>query len=176
MKVFVITLLCGLTLLGCEEKVRPSVVPLSTADLPAQESWSSTVIFSDSARVKAILWAGYIAVYSPQQYTLLQDSIHVDFYDESERHTSTLTAERGRVNEQTRDFEAYENVIVKSDSGTRLSTDRLFWNNASRQIHTDAFVHIVSPKEEIKGVGLVSDQNLKNYRIFKVTGQAVTNE
>ncbi len=106
----------------------------------------------------------------------MRDSIHIDFFDEQQRHTSTLTAERGKVNDQTRDFEAYESVVVRSDSGTTLTTDRLFWNNASRQIHTDAFVHIVSPTEEIKGVGMVSDQNLKNYRIFRVTGQAVSNE
>jgi len=165
-----------LGIVGCEGKVRPSIVPLSTKDPPSQESWRSTVIFSDSARVNAILWAGHIAVYAEKEYTLLDDSIHVDLFDRSGNHTSVLTARRGKVEERTRDFEAYENVIVTSDSGTVLKTDRLFWDDSEGKIHTDAFVEIISPREHIRGHGLVSDQSLKNYRIFRVTGESVENQ
>ena len=85
---------------GCKEKETPSLVPLTQADLPSQESWKSKVIFSDSARTKAVLWAGHIAVYSMERHTLLDDSIHVDFYNEQEQHTSTLTARRGKVHDE----------------------------------------------------------------------------
>lgn len=161
--------------IGCEEKIHPSITPLATTDLPSQESWRSTVIFSDSARVKAILWAGHIAVYAGKEHTLLDDSIHVDFFDRSGHHTSFLTALRGKVDDRTRDFEANGNVVVTSDSGTTLKTERLFWNDAERRIHTDAFVEIISPTEHIRGQGLESDQSLKNYKIFRVTGQSVEN-
>ena len=40
----------------------------------------------------------------------------------------------------------------------------------------DAFVDIVSPTEHIMGHGMESDQSLKNYRIFRVTGQRTTYE
>ena len=163
-------------LTGCEERVKPSVAFVPQAALPSQESWRSTVTFSDSAKIKAILWAGHIAVYSAEQFTLLSDSVHVDFYNEQEQHTSLLTARRGKVNDRTEDFDAYDNVVVISDSGTILHTDSLFWTNADRKIRTDAFVDIVSPREHIMGHGMVSDQGLKNYKIFKVTGQATTNE
>ncbi|MDH3252151.1 MAG: LPS export ABC transporter periplasmic protein LptC [Ignavibacteria bacterium] len=165
-----------LVLAGCEDKIRPSVLATVETDIPTQESWNSTVIFSDSARTKAVLWAGHIASYAQQQFTLLSDSLRVDFYNELEEHTSVLTARRGRVNDRTQDFAAYFNVVVTSDSGTVLVTDSLFWTNAGRQIHTDAFVEIISPTEHIKGHGLVSDQGLKNYRISRVTGQAITKE
>jgi LPS export ABC transporter protein LptC len=173
---FILVAALCIAIAGCEEKVRPDVRPLARAEIPDQESWSSTVRFSDSARVKAILWAGHIAVYSQQKSTLLSDSIHVDFFNEQEVHTSVLTARRGKVNEQTEDFEAHDNVVVVSDSGTILRTDSLFWDNAERKIHTDAFVDIVSPTEHIMGHGMVSDQSLRNYRIFKVTGQRTTND
>lgn len=169
-----ITIVLAMT--GCEEKIKPAVVPIDQTEIPSQESWRSTVVFSDSARLKAILWAGHIAVYAPQRYTLLSDSIHVDFFNEEEQHTSLLTARRGKVNDQTQDLEAYDNVVVVSDSGTVLKSESLFWNNADRKIHTEAFVDISSPTEHIMGQGMVSDQGLKNYRIFKVTGRAVTRE
>ena len=161
---------------GCGEKVNPSVVPLPESALPSQESWRSTVFFSDSARVKAVLWAGHIADYHAERITLLDDSVHVDFFDEEGRHTSALTARRGRVNDATQDFEAMDSVVVVSDSGSTMKTDRLYWTNADRSIHTDAFVDITSPTEHILGKGFVSDQSLKNYRIFRVTGEAVKGE
>jgi LPS export ABC transporter protein LptC len=165
-----------LSLAGCEEKVKPSVAPLTQQSLPSQESWNSTVVFTDSAQVKAVLWSGHIAMYSAEHVTLLDDSVRVDFYDENGNHTSRLTSHRGKVDDVTHDLEANENVTVHSDSGTILTTERLFWNNATRKTHTDAFVDIVSPKEHIMGHGMESDQGLKSYRIFKVTGQALSNE
>jgi len=161
---------------GCGEKIRPSVVAVNQVDIPSQESWNSTVTFTDSGRVKAVLWSGHIASFAPKQYTLLSDSIHVDFFNEAEEHTSLLTARRGKVNDRTQDFAAYESVVVISDSGTTLRTDSLFWDNATRRIRTEAFVDIVSPSEHIMGHGMISDQGLKNYTIFKVTGQAKTGE
>lgn len=161
---------------GCEDRIRTAVVPLGQSDIPSQESWRSTVVFSDSARVKAVLWAGHIASFSRQRMTMMDDSIHVDFFNESGEHTSLLTARRGKVDDATQDFEAHENVVVYSDSGTTLRTEKLFWTNAERKIHTDAFVDITSPTERIMGLGMVSDQGLKNYKIFRVTGQAVSRE
>ena len=161
---------------GCGDRINPSVLPLPDASLPSQESWRSTVYFTDSARIKAVLWAGHIADFQSARVTLLDDSVHVDFFDEEGRHTSLLTARRGKVNDATQDFTAYTDVVVVSDSGSTMKTDSLCWTNADRTIHTNAFVDITSPTEHIAGQGLVSDQDLKNYRIFRVTGQALKHE
>jgi LPS export ABC transporter protein LptC len=176
MRPFAAGLVLALLAAGCEDRVRTAIVPVGQADLPSQESWRSTVVFSDSARVKAVLWAGHIASFTRQRITMMDDSVHVDFYGEAGEHTSLLTARRGKVDDATQDFEAHENVVVVSDSGTTLRTEKLFWTNADRKIHTDAFVDITSPTERIMGHGLISDQGLKNYKIFKVTGQAVSHE
>jgi LPS export ABC transporter protein LptC len=161
---------------GCAGKINPSVLPISETALPSQESWRSTVYFTDSARIKAVLWAGHIADFQSRRITLLDDSVHVDFFDEAGRHTSLLTARRGKVDDATQDFVAYEKVVVVSDSGSTMRTDSLLWTNATRTIHTNAFVDITSPTEHIMGQGFVSDQDLKNYRIFRVTGQALTHD
>lgn len=169
-------LLAVCLLAGCDEKLEPSIILLEEGERPAQESWRSTVTLSDSARVKAILWAGHIAVYPQKEQTHMDDSVHVDFFNADRVHTSALTAKRGRVNDRTRDFAAYGDVVVVSDSGSILKTDSLFWNNVTQQIETDAFVEIISPTEHIKGHGLISDQSLKDYRIFRVTGEAVVKD
>jgi len=170
-------LLASLHLTGCEEKIKPSVANTGVGqDVPTQESWNTSITFTDSGRVTAIMHAGHIAVHSTEQYTSLDGGIKVDFFDEQEHHTSVLTADRGKVDDQTQDLQASGNVVVESDSGTILKTSELWWANAKQLIHTPAYVEITSPSEQIRGHGLESDQHLTNYRIFRVTGRSQAKE
>lgn len=159
---------------GCAERSRAPVLPDEPGkNIPDQESWDATITFTDSGHVTGILRAGYIGKFLKERYTLLDSGITVDFFDERHEHTSVLTARRGRVNDATNDFEAWGNVVVRSDSGTTLKTEELHWNNKRAQVHTEAYVEIFSPAEEIRGEGLESDQSLKHYTIRRVTGQVV---
>jgi len=156
---------------GCgENKVNPSINPaLNDKEIPAQESWNSTVIFSDSGRTVAILHAGHILMFTKSHKTLLDDNIKIDFYNERQLKTTTLTAKRGRVNDLTKDLFAIDSVVAVSDSGVVLRTEKLMWNNETRKIMSDKFVTITSPKEKIEGYGFQSDQNLSNYTIYDIT-------
>ena len=173
MKTFFIAALCIVVLTGCEEKVKPSVLSgVSGSQLPSQESWNSTISFSDSGIVKAIVKAGHIYAYDNSRITYMDSGVVVDFFDEFGRHTTVLTSRQGTVDEGTNNLEAIGNVVVKSDSGTVVYTEKMFWDNKRQLIHSPEFVRIVSPKERLQGTGFESDHNLRNYRIFKVTGTA----
>jgi LPS export ABC transporter protein LptC len=170
-RIAVLAFCAVLFLTGCEEKIKPSVLGgVSSTTLPSQESWNSTVVFSDTALVRAILKAGHISAFDNSRETLLDQGVHLDFFDEQGRHSSVLTSQTGKVDENTNNLEAIGNVVVVSDSGVVVQTERLFWNNTTQKIHSDAFVTITSPKEKLQGHGFESDQNLRNYTIFKVSG------
>ena len=158
---------------SCEEKVQPDVMTqIDSRTLPQQESWNSTVTLSDSGRVKAIIKAGYIRVYEEPRQTLLSEGVVVDFFDEDGRKTSVLTSREGKVDDPTNDLEAWGDVVVVSqEDSTTLKTERLFWDNTRRLVHTPEFVSIVSPSEKIQGTGFEAEQNLRNYRIFRVSGE-----
>ncbi len=162
-----------LLIFGCEEKLKPTVVPV-TGRLPDQESWNSTVVFSDSGETRGILKAGHLLVFNNENKTYLGDSIRVDFFNDQGQHTSYLTADSGIVDNNTNNLEAIGNVYVHSDSGTSLWTQKLFWNDRTQKVTSDVYVKIKSPKETIEGVGFESDRDLTNYRIFNVSGEAVT--
>jgi Protein of unknown function (DUF1239). len=158
---------------GCEEKIKPSVLGgVSSATLPTQESWNTTITFTDSGIVKAILKAGHLSAFEASKQTMLDNGVHLDFFDEVGNHSSVLTSLTGKVDESTNNLEAIGNVVVVSDSGVVVETDKLFWDNARQLIHSNDFVKITSPKEKLQGHGFESDQNLKNYKIFRVTGTA----
>ena len=162
-----------LVLIGCEEKINPTVLPqVDGKSLPEQESWNSTVTLTDSGQVKAVIRAGYIRVYEEPRRTMLSERVVVDFYNDEGVKNSVLTSHEGMVNDVTNDFEAWRDVVVVSqEDSTTLRTERLFWDNRKQLIHTPEFVSIVSSKEKIQGTGFEAEQNLKRYRIFKVSGQ-----
>lgn len=168
----VILFLSGLAT-ACEEKAKPAVSLLTPDQLPTQESWNSSVTFSDSGRVRAVLQAGHIRMFEESQETLLDSSLVVDFFDRAGKHTSVLTAKRGRVDDRTRNLEAFENVVFTSDSGTVVETEYIFWDNALRKVRGDRFVTITSATERLQGYGFEADQDLRNYTVYgTVTGRA----
>jgi LPS export ABC transporter protein LptC len=171
MKYCIALVLAALFLFGCaDEKVKPKVdYNLKAEKLPTQESWKSTVIFTDSGFTAAILNAGHLRMYAETQQTLLDEGVKVDFYNTDRAITTTLTSKTGRVEDVTRNLFAFENVIVKGADGTVLKTEELEWRNIDKKIVTDKFVTIVTPKEKIQGYGFESDQHLKNYVIRNIT-------
>jgi LPS export ABC transporter protein LptC len=150
--------------------VKPGIdTSFNVEELPAQESWNSKIIFSDSGKTKAILDAGHLRVFAEAKETLLDQNIKIDFYDEEEKKTTTLTAKRGRVDDATQNLYAIDSVVVRNEDSTIVTTDELMWKNQDRKIVSDKFVTIISPKEKIEGYGFESDQNLENYVIYNIT-------
>lgn len=153
------------------DKVQPPASDITATDsIPSQESYNSTVTFSDSGKTKAILVAGRIRIYAKFGYTLIDSGAKVDFY-KSGVYSSTLTGKRGKIFDNTKDVEVYDSVKLVSENGSVLTTQKLYWINKTQRIKSDEFVHIKTPNEDIQGYGFEADQNLKNYVIYKVSGQ-----
>lgn len=156
---------------GCgEQKVKPNVnSQITEAEIPAQESWDAKVIFSDSGKTTAILYAGHLRVFTESKETLLDSGVRVDFYNPDEVKTTTLTAKRGKVEDESKNLYAMDSVVAVSDSGVTIKTDELMWRNKDAKIVSDKFVTILTAKEKIQGYGFESNQSLTNYVIYNIT-------
>lgn len=171
---FPLATLLILTLAGCEEKIKPSI--LTSVDsrlLPQQESTNSDIVLSDSGRIRAMIHAGLIRVYDGTRVTHMSGGVRVRFINPLGELTTILTSQEGSVDEASNNLEARKNVYVVSRDSVKLWTEELYWDNRRQLIHTPAFVRIVSPREQLQGQGFESDQALENYRIFKVTGETL---
>ncbi len=167
---YIIYLLTLMLFIGCDEKkVEPKKMNIPAGEIPAQESWGSTIILSDSGATKAILTTAHLRQFTLTGETLLDDSVHVDFFDRSQHKSTTLTSKRGKIDHQNRNLYAYQNVVAKNDSGVVLLSEELVWNNVRQQITTDKFVTIITRAEKMQGYGFESDQFLRNYTIHKIT-------
>ncbi len=160
-----------LFLASCDDspKVLPSTVGLvpTGADKPSQISYNTSMNFSSDGMLRAILHAGKVETYEQKHYTWLDSGVRVDFYDRKGEHSSILTSASARINATTNDMTAYGHVHITSDSGTKVDTDSLEWNNGNQTLHSDSRVHIVERNGRITdGLGFESDQNLEHYHIL----------
>ena len=93
-------------------------------------------------------------------------TFRVDFFQESGDVRSTLTARNGLLMRRTNDMEAFGNVLLFAKDGTRLTTERLTWNERTGKIESDRFVRVVQGRDEFTGVGITADPDLKNIRVM----------
>ncbi len=172
LSIFIVIPLLYLFFQSCSnDKIEPPKIDINSTDsIPSQESFNTTVTFSDSGRVKAILTAGRIRVFTKFNYTLIDSGAKVDFYKDG-AYSSTLTGKRGKIFDATKDVEVYDDVKLVSQDGSVLTTNKLYWVNKTQKIKSDEFVHITTKTDDIQGYGFEADQNLKNYVIYKVSGQ-----
>ncbi len=164
-------LILPLLFISCVKKIQPTVLGnVQGINLPTQESWNSTITFTDSGIVKAILYADNIQTPGGSTQKIMKGNIIIDLFDENGKHSSTITSERGKANEDTYDIEVEGNVIVTSDSGVVVRSEKMIWNQQRQRVISETNVHISSLTEIIRGIGFESDQYLRDYKVFQVSG------
>ena len=172
MNIFIVTALAAVIQFGCGEKVKPSVLPaVDSKTLPQQESWNSRITVSDSGMVRAVIDAGYFSVMENSERTNMSRGVKALMFDRTGKSQTWMTSDEAAIDENTNNLEAHKNVVVWSADSTFLHTEDLYWDNRRQVIYTPAFVRITSPKEHLQGHGFESDQSLRNYKIFRVTGE-----
>jgi len=164
-----------LALFSCDEtdiKFTGSSDTLIENITPDQTGWNVRVQFVDSSFTKAVLDAGRTRIFQNRFETILDQGIAVQFYSEkSGERVSKLNADSAVIDDRTKNMVAMGRVFIIADSsGTTLETSELHWENKTEKLYSTKYVKIVSANETLEGWGFESDQNLTNYKIFKVSG------
>ncbi len=174
--IFFLLLLVGLVAIqSCDEpiqKINPKADTLITDVTPDQTGWNVKVYFLDSSLTKAILNAGRTRVYQKRFETVLDEGLEVEFFStETGKRVSHLTADSAIVDDRSKNIVAKGHVVIIADSSqTKLETSVLHWNNKTRKLYSTEYVKITSATETLEGWGFESDENLTNYKVYKVKG------
>lgn len=167
-----ITLIFAAT--SCEEKkaARPNTLDSHDLDIqPDQVAQNFNIRFIDSNWTRAILKGKRGRVFSSRSETLIDGGLRLELFNKSQALTTWLIADSARIDDNSHDMYAFGNIVVFSDSTiTRLETSFLHWSHSQQKFFSNVFVRITSPSEIIEGFGFESDQHLKNYKIYKVSG------
>jgi len=92
-------------------------------------------------------------------------TVRIEFFDKDGKRFSTLVARQGRVHQRTNDLEARGNVVVTTESGIRMETDSLRWQNRIGKIVSDGFVKVTRKNDVVTGYGFESDPSLDHFHL-----------
>lgn len=73
----------------------------------------------------------------------------------------TPTADKGKVDKRSNNIELRENVVVTTEDGARLTTERLNWDAEKEFIWTDDFVRVQKDEIIATGYGVSGNPNLE---------------
>ncbi|HEY2727996.1 MAG TPA: LPS export ABC transporter periplasmic protein LptC, partial [Parafilimonas sp.] len=97
-------------------------------------------------------------------------SLHVDFYDSTQKVQSKLFAKYGLDYKNQHKILLRDSVIIFNITGDTLRCEKLWWDQDKELIYTDVPVHIRKPDESIDGTGLTADQNFSYWTIKNAKG------
>jgi len=133
------------------------------------------LFFSEDGIVKVKVTAPSVTRYLTENpYTEFSDGLNVDFFNDSLRVTSNLTANYGLRYETELKTIMRNDVQVVNEKGEHLSTEELIWDERKHIIYSDKFVKITTPDQVLYGEGMEADEQLTKYIIKKPQGTIKT--
>ncbi len=128
--------------------------------------------YSQKAIMKAKLTAPIMKHYQVDSaYYDFPNSLHVDFYNDTLRVESQVSANYGRFKENEHKVYLRDSVVVSNLKGDTLHTQELWWDQQKQIFYTDKPVRIHQPGGLIRyGIGLEADQNFSWFNTTKAHG------
>ena len=172
-KILTAALILGCFFLVSCENDEAEVKSLFTKKLGVEEAKIINLTFTTGGKTKAILTSPLmLRVQDTITYVEFPKTLEVNFYNDSAKVESTMTALYGRYKESQNIVYLKDSVKIINIKGETLNTDELYWDRSRTgfEFYTDKPVRIRTLTHIIDGVGMEASQDFKQRVIRKVTG------
>ncbi|MDB5121074.1 MAG: Lipopolysaccharide-assembly, LptC-related [Sphingobacteriales bacterium] len=171
---FVWGFLCLVLLLtsSCENDLK-DVEKISSKQLavPVDISKGVTIVYSDSALVKAQLQTPLLYHYKDKDYYEMTKGVTIIFYDKSHIETSRVTADYGKMKVKEKLTELKRNVVVVNKNGKKFKSEELIWDQASKKFYSNKLVSMQDLQGQVLyGTSFISDDKFLNPQFTQATG------
>lgn len=142
------------------------------AEEPIDVSYGVTVVYSDSAVVKAKLISSKMIKHNTDSpfYEFPKDVLLI-FFDENKKEERRVTADYGLYYEKKDLVELRHHVVVKMADGTVFKSEELFWDNTKRIFYNTLPLTITTPNgDSFEGNYFKSDENFEDRDINGLRG------
>lgn len=164
-------LLLGLS--GCETDLSEvDRIASIQEEEPVDISYGITVIYSDSARVKAKLVSAEMRQYSVEDpYIEFQEGVTITLYDENGDEAQRITADYARQFEQRGITEFKGNVVVTLPSGAEIHTEEVIRDENENIFYNHVPLTYYSPDRlsNFQGSSFRSDGSFENIDVENST-------
>ncbi len=171
--------MASLALVSCENDLK-DVEKISSKSLavPVDKSYGVTIIYSDSAKVKAKLLAPELDYYrTTSPYYEMPKGLTIIFLDEKQQESSRVVSDYGVRREKEKLVELRKNVVVTNKKKETFKSDELIWDENRKIFYSKKLVNITKPDgTNIFGTGFQSDETFSNTVIESATGNLATGD
>jgi LPS export ABC transporter protein LptC len=98
------------------------------------------------------------------------EGVDAQFFDKDLKVESTLRSDYAKSFDKEKLIEVRNNVVVTNVKQEKLETEKLLWDQKTKQIYTDKHVTITTKKQIITGTGLRANQNFTKWTLLKPSG------
>lgn len=144
------------------------------AEEPVDISLGVTIIFSDSAKVKARLVAPEMRNYSTldNPYYEFQKGLTIYFFDDFGNESQQITADYAIRRELEEIVEFHNNVVITRADGVQIKTEELIHNEKENTFYNNSPVSGYSKdgRNYFQGASFKSDGDFKNIEVQNTTG------
>lgn len=172
-KIFLLASATIILFLACEKTPPPMDEPTLPQGLEAEMALDVEILYSDSAKIKVRV-TGPTMLYHQERVDVRQefpDGLMVEFYDETQKISSILTAKYGVRLETQKKVVVRDSVVWHSMEGDMLETSELTWDERKKKVLTNKFVVVTRPDEIVYGHGFEADQNFKEVNMYAIDGR-----
>ena len=164
-------ILTVLLISSCEAIPDESEFQSALIDRPNQEAWNSDLTVTRGGVTEMILKYNHMRRWDAKQLTTFSGGLSIDLFEKG-KHSAVLTSDSGMMRQTSNELVAVGNVVVISDSGVSLRSQKLFWDEPVKRVRTDGFVQITTNEDTLYGYDFESDRDLKNWKIKRAYGQS----
>ena len=138
---------------------------------PTMATSDVSTFISDSGYTKyhvtAPLWQMFEDAEEP--FWRFPDGLELEQYDTEMRPESTVICDSAVYFSRKRLWRLDGNVVMVNTQADSFLTQQLYWDQTSRKIYSDSFIHIVRTDRIIEGYGFESDQGMVSYSVNRPT-------
>jgi LPS export ABC transporter protein LptC len=160
--------------LSCENDIASIQAITATVNYPDVSGKDVRLVYTDSAVVKLEITASEVLQYDniDEPYTDFPKGIYVKFYNKEGKLESEIKSDKAYYFKSENLWKAEQNVFAQNfETGEKLTTDELFWDEKKETVYSDKFSRIETPDGVFFGEnGFTADQNLNTWQLKGSTG------
>lgn len=171
-------LLSLLCLFACEEKIDHSAPAVNDRDSASMMvSWGVNTLISDSGvmRYRMVAERWEVNTVKHPSFWKFDKGLVLEEFDEQFHIQAYITCDTAWYYDQLRIWELRGNVNIRTNDGTRFSSEELYWNQFERKLYSFKYSKLTTVDSHMEGTHFESDEpdnqgNLNHYVIDNTKG------
>lgn len=158
---------------SCSKKTQIVTDAITNRDsVPIMITRDVSTYISDSGVVRYKIITDVWKVFDrldPSMWTF-EEGIYLEKYNNDMEIEATIEADTAYYYDKKELWELRGNVHIENEQDEQFDTQLLFWNQQTKKVYSDQYIHIRQQKRIITGIGFTSNQEFTNYTIRQTQG------